>query len=42
MVGAVLALGISEIALYYPAQDGQAPMFERIAREVVPRLRRGG
>jgi alkanesulfonate monooxygenase SsuD/methylene tetrahydromethanopterin reductase-like flavin-dependent oxidoreductase (luciferase family) len=42
MVGAVLALGISEIALYYPAQDAQAPMFERIAREVIPRLRRGG
>jgi alkanesulfonate monooxygenase SsuD/methylene tetrahydromethanopterin reductase-like flavin-dependent oxidoreductase (luciferase family) len=41
MVGAVLALGISEIALYYPAQD-QVPMFERVAREVVPRLRKSG
>jgi len=41
MVGAVLALGISEIALYYPAQDSQAPMFERIAHDVIPRLRTG-
>jgi alkanesulfonate monooxygenase SsuD/methylene tetrahydromethanopterin reductase-like flavin-dependent oxidoreductase (luciferase family) len=42
MVGAVLDLGITEIALYYPMLESQAPMFERIAREVVPRLRQGG
>ncbi len=39
MVAAVLALGITEIALYYPMLEHQAPMFERIAREVIPRLR---
>jgi len=41
MVGAVLALGITEIALYYPVAQ-QAPMFERIAQEVIPRLRNRG
>lgn len=39
MVSAVLALGITEIALYYPMLERQVPMFERIAYETIPRLR---
>ncbi len=39
MVRQVIALGISEIALYYPMTDRQVPMFERIARTVLPALR---
>lgn len=40
MVERVTALGISEIGLYYPMRDEQLPMFERIAREAIPELRR--
>ena len=40
MVGAVTALGVTEIAFYYPI-EAQEPMFRHIAREVVPRLRQG-
>ncbi len=32
-------LGISDIGLYYPMRDEQVPMFERIARDVIPELR---
>jgi alkanesulfonate monooxygenase SsuD/methylene tetrahydromethanopterin reductase-like flavin-dependent oxidoreductase (luciferase family) len=39
MVGRILELGISEIGLYFPIVDAQRPMFERIARDVVPRLK---
>jgi alkanesulfonate monooxygenase SsuD/methylene tetrahydromethanopterin reductase-like flavin-dependent oxidoreductase (luciferase family) len=39
-VSAVLALGITEVALYYPMLERQAPMLERIAYETIPRLRR--
>ena len=39
MVKRVIELGISEIGLYYPALDEQLPMFERIAREVIPELK---
>jgi alkanesulfonate monooxygenase SsuD/methylene tetrahydromethanopterin reductase-like flavin-dependent oxidoreductase (luciferase family) len=39
MVNAVLALGITEVALYYPLLERQVPMFERIAHEAIPRLR---
>jgi alkanesulfonate monooxygenase SsuD/methylene tetrahydromethanopterin reductase-like flavin-dependent oxidoreductase (luciferase family) len=39
MAGTVLALGVSEIALYYPMLERQTPMFERIAHEAIPRLR---
>jgi alkanesulfonate monooxygenase SsuD/methylene tetrahydromethanopterin reductase-like flavin-dependent oxidoreductase (luciferase family) len=42
MVSTVLALGITEVALYYPALERQVPAFEQIAREVIPRLRQGG
>ncbi|TWT10920.1 LLM class flavin-dependent oxidoreductase [Reyranella sp. CPCC 100927] len=39
MVEQVIALGISEVAFYYPMLDEQVPMFERIARYVLPALR---
>jgi alkanesulfonate monooxygenase SsuD/methylene tetrahydromethanopterin reductase-like flavin-dependent oxidoreductase (luciferase family) len=39
MVGQVIALGIQEVALYYPMREEQAPMFERIARKVLPALK---
>jgi alkanesulfonate monooxygenase SsuD/methylene tetrahydromethanopterin reductase-like flavin-dependent oxidoreductase (luciferase family) len=39
MVQRVIALGISEIGLYYPTRDEQRPAFERIAREAIPALR---
>jgi hypothetical protein len=39
MVEGVIALGISEVGLYYPAREEQRPVFERIARDVIPRLR---
>ena len=32
-------LGISEIGVYYPMRDEQLPMFERIARDVIPELK---
>ena len=40
MVQQVVALGITEISLYYPAVANQLPAFERIATEVLPVLRR--
>ena len=39
MVGRVLELGITEIGLYWPARPEQRPMFERIATDVLPRLK---
>ena len=39
MVQRFIDLGISEIGLYYPIRDEQLPMFERIARDVIPELR---
>ena len=39
MVQRFIDLGISEIGLYYPIRDEQLPMFERIARNVIPELR---
>jgi alkanesulfonate monooxygenase SsuD/methylene tetrahydromethanopterin reductase-like flavin-dependent oxidoreductase (luciferase family) len=39
MVEPLLALGISDVALYYPVLDRQVPLFERIARDVLPGLR---
>jgi alkanesulfonate monooxygenase SsuD/methylene tetrahydromethanopterin reductase-like flavin-dependent oxidoreductase (luciferase family) len=39
MVEQVVALGISEIALYYPALEQQVPLFEKIARDVLPALK---
>jgi len=39
MAQQVIALGISEVALYYPMVEHQVPMFERIARSVLPALK---
>jgi hypothetical protein len=39
MVERVIALGISEVGLYYPAREEQRPVFERIARDVIPELK---
>jgi alkanesulfonate monooxygenase SsuD/methylene tetrahydromethanopterin reductase-like flavin-dependent oxidoreductase (luciferase family) len=39
MVQRVIALGISEVGLYYPARNEQRPVFERIARDVIPGLK---
>ena len=39
MVQRFIDLGISDIGLYYPMRDEQLPMFERIARDVIPELR---
>lgn len=35
----VTALGISEIGLYYPMVKEQLPMFETLARDVIPQLK---
>jgi alkanesulfonate monooxygenase SsuD/methylene tetrahydromethanopterin reductase-like flavin-dependent oxidoreductase (luciferase family) len=39
MVEQVIELGISEVAFYYPMLEDQVPMFERIARNVLPALK---
>ena len=39
MVERVIALGISEVGLYYPARAEQIPVFERVARDVIPDLK---
>ena len=39
MVGRVLEIGITEIGLYWPVLPEQRPMFERIATDVLPKLK---
>ena len=39
MVGRVIELGMDEIVLYHPLDERQMPTFERIATDVLPRLR---
>jgi alkanesulfonate monooxygenase SsuD/methylene tetrahydromethanopterin reductase-like flavin-dependent oxidoreductase (luciferase family) len=39
MVGRVIELGMDEIGLYYPLDERQEATFERIATDVLPRLR---
>jgi alkanesulfonate monooxygenase SsuD/methylene tetrahydromethanopterin reductase-like flavin-dependent oxidoreductase (luciferase family) len=39
MTDRLIALGITDVALYYPAAERQVPMFERIAAQVLPGLR---
>ena len=39
MVTPLIELGMDEIELYHPLDEGQLPVFERIASEVLPRLR---
>ena len=40
MVSRVVELGITGIGLYFPTQAEQRPMFEKIAGEVIPELKR--
>lgn len=39
MAGRVFALGFDEVVLYFPPDERQWPTFERIALDVLPRLR---
>ncbi len=39
MARQVIALGISDVGVYYPMLERQIPMFERIARDVLPALK---
>jgi alkanesulfonate monooxygenase SsuD/methylene tetrahydromethanopterin reductase-like flavin-dependent oxidoreductase (luciferase family) len=39
MVGRVLELGMDEVVLYFPPDERQWPTFERIATDVLPKLR---
>ena len=39
MVSTVIALGISDVGLYYPLDPAQVSMFENVATDVLPRLR---
>jgi len=39
MAGRILELGMDEIVLYYPPDATQWPTFERVATDVLPRLR---
>ncbi len=39
MVDRILELGIDEVVLYHPLEERQMPTFERIATDVLPRLR---
>jgi len=41
MAARILELGMDELVLYYPPDERQLPTFERIATDVLPRLRRG-
>ncbi len=40
MARQLIGLGVTELGLYYPMLDEQVPVFERIARETIPELRR--
>jgi alkanesulfonate monooxygenase SsuD/methylene tetrahydromethanopterin reductase-like flavin-dependent oxidoreductase (luciferase family) len=42
MAGRILELGMDELVLYYPPDPSQLATFERIATDVLPRLRSGG
>jgi alkanesulfonate monooxygenase SsuD/methylene tetrahydromethanopterin reductase-like flavin-dependent oxidoreductase (luciferase family) len=39
MAERIIELGITEVGLYFPVVDAQRPIFERIARDVLPRLK---
>ena len=39
MAGRIIELGVDEIDLYYPLDERQVATFERIAADVLPRLR---
>jgi len=39
MVERIMELGMTDIGMYYPLREEQLPMFEKIATEVIPKLR---
>ena len=39
MAGRLTELGISELGLYFPVVPAQRPMFERIARDIIPKMK---
>jgi alkanesulfonate monooxygenase SsuD/methylene tetrahydromethanopterin reductase-like flavin-dependent oxidoreductase (luciferase family) len=39
MIGEIVALGVSDVGLYYPLDPAQTPMFEQIAADLLPALR---
>lgn len=39
MVESIVALGITDVGLYYPLDPAQVPMFEHLANEVLPEIR---
>ena len=39
MVRPFIDMGVTEVFLSYPYRDEQLPMFEKIAREVIPELK---
>ena len=39
MARSILDLGFTELGLYYPVLEEQVPVFEAIARELLPELR---
>ena len=39
MVGRLRELGISELGLYYPVLGAQRPTFEKIARDIIPKMK---
>jgi alkanesulfonate monooxygenase SsuD/methylene tetrahydromethanopterin reductase-like flavin-dependent oxidoreductase (luciferase family) len=39
MVGRITELGISELGLYFPVVGAQRPTFERIARDIIPKMK---
>jgi len=41
MAGPILELGMDELVIYYPPDPSQLDTFERIATDVIPRLRAG-
>lgn len=41
MAREIIGLGIDEVVLYYPSAERQRGVFERIARDVLPKLRTG-
>ena len=40
-VNHIVELGISDVGIYYPLDPAQLPMFERIATDAVPKMKRG-
>jgi hypothetical protein len=39
MVGRLRELGVSELGLYFPILPAQRPAFEKIARDVIPKMK---